>query len=180
MLNKTYTIGGTSKLDGVVTLRVANGELAVREAVLKYHGHTDISLQVLPSEMTKLQVQAWLSAQGINAIIPTKKTRAEFRALDAAMAVVTTAVEKTEAEQAVQQEAVAAAAAAVTEVTKPAKRSRKKAAAVVPEAIPEAVQEVQQAAEQPAAQQWDSDSYPIFCQQHISIDTAKFSANMQT
>ena len=145
MLNKTYTIGGTSKLDGVVTLRVANGELAVREAVLKYHGHTDISLQVLPSEMTKLQVQAWLSAQGINAIIPTKKTRAEFRALDAAMAVVTTAVEKTEAEQAAQQEAVAAAAA-VTAVTKPAKRSRKKAAAVAPEAAPEAVQEVQEAA----------------------------------
>lgn len=62
---KTFTIAGTSNLNGVIKLRVANGSVARRVAVLKTSGHTDIKLQELPEPMTRQQAAAFLNIEGV-------------------------------------------------------------------------------------------------------------------
>jgi len=70
MSDKTFTIGGTSTVDGVNTFRVCNGEIKVREGVLRRAGHTDIKLAELPNPMTRAGAVAYLKTQGVEAIIP--------------------------------------------------------------------------------------------------------------
>lgn len=50
--DKLFTVAGTSKLDGEMKVRFANDVMRVK--VLAKHGHEDITLIELPSEMTKL------------------------------------------------------------------------------------------------------------------------------
>lgn len=52
MTDKTYTVAGTSKLNGEYKVRFANDML--RTKVLAKHDHTDIILVELPKAMTKL------------------------------------------------------------------------------------------------------------------------------
>ena len=73
---KMYTIAGVSTLGDVVTFRFATGRAKVRAGVLKRNGHTDIDLRDLPREMTKADAQAFLEAQGINAVVPVSGRKA--------------------------------------------------------------------------------------------------------
>ena len=50
--DKQFTVAGVSKLDGEYKVRFANDTLRIK--VLAKHGHEDITLVELPSEMTKL------------------------------------------------------------------------------------------------------------------------------
>lgn len=59
---KTFTVAGTSVLNGVMTFRVANGEAKKRGWVLKHNGHTDINLLDLAKAMTKTDAVAFLIA----------------------------------------------------------------------------------------------------------------------
>lgn len=52
MTDKTFTVAGTSKLNGEYKVRFANDML--RTKVLDKHGHTDVLLVELPKAMTKL------------------------------------------------------------------------------------------------------------------------------
>ena len=61
-MTKTFTVAGTSNLNGVVKFRFAN-DLKSRIKVLQRNGHTDINLIELPTEMTKEQAIAFLEAQ---------------------------------------------------------------------------------------------------------------------
>lgn len=70
MSSKTFTIGGTSTVGSTVTVRVANGDIKVREGILKRAGHTDIKLAALQAPMTRDEFAASLAAQGIVAVIP--------------------------------------------------------------------------------------------------------------
>lgn len=56
---KTFTVAGTSNLNGTVTYRFAS--TMSRAAVLRSCGHTDVALFALPSAMTKEQAIAYLS-----------------------------------------------------------------------------------------------------------------------
>lgn len=59
---KTFTVAGTSNLNGVVKFRFAN-DLKSRIKVLERNGHTDVQLVELPNAMTKEQAIAWLESQ---------------------------------------------------------------------------------------------------------------------
>lgn len=74
---KTYTIAGTSNLNGVVKLRVANGSVARRVAVLKSAGHTDINLVELPEAMTRSAAGEFLqlTASGLKVVAPVAVER---------------------------------------------------------------------------------------------------------
>ena len=61
-MTKTFTVAGTSNLNGVVKFRFAN-DLKSRIKVLQRNGHTDINLIELPTEMTKEQAIQFLEAQ---------------------------------------------------------------------------------------------------------------------
>ena len=78
-MEKTYTIAGTSVVNGIKTYRFANGKLNKRRIMLKHHKHEDIQLQELKSPMTKVQAIAFLVQQGVEgAVIFTRakdKTR---------------------------------------------------------------------------------------------------------
>lgn len=60
-MEKTFTVAGTSNLNGVVKLRFAN-DLAGRIKVLVKNGHTDVNLLELPTAMTKEAATAYLQA----------------------------------------------------------------------------------------------------------------------
>jgi hypothetical protein len=62
-MDKTFTVAGTSNLNGVVKLRFAN-DLKGRVKVLAANGHTDIQLFALPEPMTKAAAEQWLAQQG--------------------------------------------------------------------------------------------------------------------
>lgn len=55
---KTFTVAGTSNLNGVYKLRVANSTSRVK--VLLANGHTDVRLIELPNAMTKLEATDYL------------------------------------------------------------------------------------------------------------------------
>jgi len=69
---RTFTIAGTSTINGVKTFRVANGKLNLRRIALKHYGHVDIELQELPKPMTKLEAVAFLAGNGVDAVVPTR------------------------------------------------------------------------------------------------------------
>lgn len=74
-MDKTFTIAGTSKIDGVKTFRFANGKPNLRANMLRHFGHTDIDLHELPKPMNKVQAMAWLltNVRGTKgAVIPTR------------------------------------------------------------------------------------------------------------
>jgi len=58
-MEKTFTVAGTSNLNGVVKFRFAN-DLAARVKVLVKNGHTDVKLVELPEPMTKADAIAFL------------------------------------------------------------------------------------------------------------------------
>lgn len=74
--SKTYTIAGTSTLNGATTFRFATGKATVRAGVLKRGGHTDIALQDLPSAMTKEDAIKFLEKGGITAVLPKSGRKA--------------------------------------------------------------------------------------------------------
>jgi len=78
--NKKFTIAGTSVLKGETTWRFATGTVAKRTTILKFHGHTEIKLQELPSAMLKADAVAFLEKQGMKAVMP-KGTRKETKAV---------------------------------------------------------------------------------------------------
>ena len=51
-MEKTFTVAGTSNLNGVIKFRFAN-DLESRVKVLAKNGHTEVRLQALPYAMTK-------------------------------------------------------------------------------------------------------------------------------
>ena len=61
-MTKTFTVAGTSNLNGVVKFRFAN-DLKSRVRVLQRNGHTDINLMELPEAMSKERAIAFLEAQ---------------------------------------------------------------------------------------------------------------------
>lgn len=69
---KTYTLGGTTKFNGVSTFRVANGKLNLRRNMLKHFGHTDIDIIELPRPMTKFDAVAFLITKGYTGVVPTR------------------------------------------------------------------------------------------------------------
>ena len=74
-MDKTFTIAGTSVINGVKTFRFANGKLNLRVNMLRHFGHEDINLVELPKAMTKVAAAAWLltNVRGTRgAVIPTR------------------------------------------------------------------------------------------------------------
>ena len=66
-MSKTFTIAGTSSLNGKVKFRFANGTVKHREQVLGRNGHTDIKLIELPSAMDKDAARSFVESQNIMA-----------------------------------------------------------------------------------------------------------------
>ena len=62
MTSKTFTIVGTSLLNGTTKVRFAN-DLVTRFKMLQKTGHVDINLYELPEPMTKPEACQWLSEQ---------------------------------------------------------------------------------------------------------------------
>lgn len=60
-MEKTFTVAGTSNLNGAVKFRFAN-DLKGRIKVLERNGHTDIKLMELPEPMTKTDAIAFLES----------------------------------------------------------------------------------------------------------------------
>ena len=63
----TFTIAGTSNLNGKVKFRFANGTVKHREQVLTRNGHTEIKLVELPRAMSKEDARSFLESQAIMA-----------------------------------------------------------------------------------------------------------------
>lgn len=78
-MTKTYTIGGTSVINGVSTFRVANGKLNLRRNMLKHFGHENINLVELPKPMAKMEAVAWLLQRGHTGVIPTRAKNKEAK-----------------------------------------------------------------------------------------------------
>ena len=72
-MEKTFTVAGTSKLNGTVKFRFAN-DLKSRTAVLTRNGHTDINLVELPEAMTKERAIAFLEGTTQPTAQPTALT----------------------------------------------------------------------------------------------------------
>ena len=62
---KTFTIVGKSTLGQQTKIRVANGTIKARTAVLTRNGHTDIQFVELPEAMSKADAVAFFEAQEI-------------------------------------------------------------------------------------------------------------------
>lgn len=60
--DKTFTVAGTSVLNGVMTFRFANGEAKKRMWVLKHNQHVEINLIDLAKPMSKVDATAFLIA----------------------------------------------------------------------------------------------------------------------
>lgn len=76
---KTFTVAGSSVFFGVLALRFAN-DLASRTKTLKYYGHENIKLHVLPRAMTKEVATKWLrdnNKVASKAVMPSKAVYAE-------------------------------------------------------------------------------------------------------
>lgn len=58
-MSKSFTVAGTSVLNGKEKVRFAN-DLATRIKVLNRNGHTDVDLIELPTEMDKEQAVVYL------------------------------------------------------------------------------------------------------------------------
>jgi hypothetical protein len=86
-MSKTFTIAGTSNLNGKVKYRFANGTVKHREQVLGRNGHTEIKLVELPRAMGKEDALSFLESQAIMA--PTVTVTATKAAKPAKAAKVT-------------------------------------------------------------------------------------------
>ncbi len=82
-MSKTFTIAGTSSLNGKVKFRFANGTIKHREQVLTRNGHTEIKLYELPSAMDKDAARSFVESQAImaptvtaEAVVAAKPARA--------------------------------------------------------------------------------------------------------
>lgn len=64
-MTKTFTIVGKSTLGQQTKIRVANGTIKARTAVLARNGHTDIQFVELPEAMAKADAVAFFEAQEI-------------------------------------------------------------------------------------------------------------------
>ena len=64
---KTFTIVGKSTLGQQTKIRVANGTIKARTAVLARNGHTDIQFVELPGPMAKADAVSFFEAQEIMA-----------------------------------------------------------------------------------------------------------------
>ena len=64
---KTFTIVGKSTLGQQTKIRVANGTIKARTAVLARNGHTDIQFVELPGPMAKADAVRFFEAQEIMA-----------------------------------------------------------------------------------------------------------------
>jgi hypothetical protein len=89
-MEKTFTVAGTSNLNGTVKFRFAN-DLKSRIKVLEKNGHTEVNLIELPTAMTKAQAIAFLeslpAAEGaVAAAEETADTIAESLAADGELA----------------------------------------------------------------------------------------------
>lgn len=73
-MEKTFTVAGTSNLNGVVKFRFAN-DLKSRIKVLEKNGHTAVMLLELPTAMTKADAIAYLES------LDAEPTREEDEAL---------------------------------------------------------------------------------------------------
>ena len=64
-MTKTFTIVGKSTLGQQTKIRVANGTIKARTAVLARNGHTDIQFVELPEAMAKAEAVSFFEAQEI-------------------------------------------------------------------------------------------------------------------
>ena len=64
-MTKTFTIVGKSTLGQQTKIRVANGTIKARTAVLARNGHTDIQFVELPEAMPKADAVSFFEAQEI-------------------------------------------------------------------------------------------------------------------
>ena len=64
-MTKTFTIVGKSTLGQQTKIRVANGTIKARTAVLARNGHTDISFIELPEAMAKAEAVSFFEAREI-------------------------------------------------------------------------------------------------------------------
>ena len=64
-MTKTFTIVGKSTLGQQTKIRVANGTIKARTAVLARNGHTDIQFVELPEAMAKDEAVSFFEAQEI-------------------------------------------------------------------------------------------------------------------
>lgn len=69
---KTFTIAGTSIVNGRHTFRFTNGKVNLRVNMLKHKGHRAIKFMELPSPMTKVQAMAFLMKNGVKGVLPTR------------------------------------------------------------------------------------------------------------
>ena len=74
-MDKLFTIAGTSTYKGENTWRFATGLMKKRVSVLTRYGHTNIALQELPQGMVKKDAIAFLSTQGISAVMPVGRKK---------------------------------------------------------------------------------------------------------
>ena len=63
MTNKTYTVAGTSNLNGQTKVRFAN-DMSSRVSTLVKNGHEDIRMIELPHAMTKTEACRYIYAAG--------------------------------------------------------------------------------------------------------------------
>jgi hypothetical protein len=63
MTDKTYAVAGVSAQNGSFKVRFAND--VMRTKILQKNGHTDITMETLPREMTKAEAVAHLQSIGL-------------------------------------------------------------------------------------------------------------------
>jgi hypothetical protein len=73
-MDKTFTIAGTAIRQGVLTLRLANGNIEQRRKILVDADMQEVLLHELPRPMTKDEATTWLRTQG--ATVPLEQPRA--------------------------------------------------------------------------------------------------------
>lgn len=84
-MDKLFTVAGYSFYNGKYNIRIATGKPSVRRSVLKFHGHTDINLQVLPAPLTAGQIEKFFQeGLGSKLMLPKRETikKVEEKALE--------------------------------------------------------------------------------------------------
>ena len=85
-MSKTFTIVGTSVLNGKSKFRFANGSVKGRSRVLERNGHTNIDLVELPRAMSKEEAQAFFQELTAPKFKVTKEVPAEQMLADVGVA----------------------------------------------------------------------------------------------
>jgi len=63
--DKKFSVAGVSTLEGKTKIRFANDTMRIK--ILAKNGHTNVDLINLPSEMTKAEIAAHMTAEGFGA-----------------------------------------------------------------------------------------------------------------